>query len=171
MIWLTSTRRNVIGPTQLGRRRWRSSTTNSPGSSAQVRGCAHGRRSDPKGGGGGLYGPQNCCTEQCALSAPEAPQILFQAYGRGNFFCLTLCVCTQNTQNFVENSKMAEKHKKGYVATLPTCGPLLILPPALKRRGSPRRQGLCSHLAHKRATSDSAPRSQAEGIPQAAGVM
>ena len=41
---------------------------------------------------------------------------------------------------------MAEKHKKGYVAT---SGPLLILPPALKRRGSPRRQGLCSHLAHK----------------------
>ena len=25
----------------------------------------------------GLYGPQNCRTEQCALSAPEAPQILF----------------------------------------------------------------------------------------------
>ena len=44
---------------------------------------------------------------------------------------------------------MADKHKKGYVATLPTNGPLLILPPALKRRGSPRRQGLCSHLAHK----------------------
>ena len=56
---------------------------------------------------------------------------------------------------------MAEKHKKGYVATLPTSGPLLILSPALKRRGSPRRQGLCSHLAHKWATSDSAPRSEA----------
>ena len=41
---------------------------------------------------------------------------------------------------------------RGYVATLPTCGPLLILPPALKQRGSPRRQGLCSHLAHKWAT-------------------
>ena len=66
---------------------------------------------------------------------------------------------------------MAEKHKKGYVPTLPTCGPLLILPPALKRRGSPRRQGLCSHLAHKWATSDSAPGFEAEGIPQAAGVM
>ena len=35
----------------------------------------------------------------------------------------------------------------GYVATLPTSGPLLILPPALKRRGSLRRQGLRSHLA------------------------
>ena len=36
---------------------------------------------DPKGGGGGdpppLYGPQNCRTEQGALSAPEAPEILF----------------------------------------------------------------------------------------------
>ena len=29
------------------------------------------------GGGGGLYGPQNCRMEQCALSAPEAPEILF----------------------------------------------------------------------------------------------
>ena len=66
---------------------------------------------------------------------------------------------------------MAENHKKGYVATLPTSGPLLILPPALKRWGSPRRQGLCSHLAHLWATSDSVPRSEAEGIPQAAGVM
>ena len=28
---------------------------------------------------------------------------------------------------------------RSYVAILPTCGPLLILPPALKRRGPPRR--------------------------------
>ena len=49
------------------------------------------------------------------------------------------------------------------------CG--LILPPALKRWGPPRRQGLCSHVAHLWATSDSAPRSEAVGIPQAAGVM
>ena len=58
-----------------------------------------------------------------------------------------------------------------YVSTLPTCGPLLILPPALKRWGLPRRQGLCSHLAHLWATTDSAPRSEAVGTPQAAGVM
>ena len=86
------------------------------------------------------------------------------------------------------------------MATLRTSRPLLILPPALKRRGSPRRQGLwshlahksatsdsapsalkrrgsprrqglCSHLAHKWATSDSVPRSKAEGVPKAAGVM
>ena len=56
------------------------------------------------------------------------------------------------------------------MATLPTSGPLLILPYALKRRGFPRRQGLSSHLAHKWATSDSAPRSEAEGTPEAAGV-
>ena len=66
---------------------------------------------------------------------------------------------------------MAEKHKKGYVATLPTSGPLLIRLRALKRRGSPRRQELCSHLAHKWATSDFVPRSEAEGISKAAGVM
>ena len=63
---------------------------------------------------------------------------------------------------------MAKKHN---VATSPTSGPLLILTPALKRRGSPRRQGLCSHLAHKWASSDSAPRSEAVGIPEAVGVM
>ena len=59
----------------------------------------------------------------------------------------------------------------GYVATLPTSGPLLILSPALKCRGSPRRQGLCSHLAHKWATSDLVPRSEADWLPEAAGVM
>ena len=57
------------------------------------------------------------------------------------------------------------------MATLPTCGPLLILPPALKRLGPPRRQGLCSHLARLRATSHSAPRSEAVGTTQAAGVL
>ena len=54
---------------------------------------------------------------------------------------------------------------RGYVATLPTSGPLLMLSPALKRRGSPKRQGLCSHLAHLWATSDFVPRSEALGIP------
>ena len=54
---------------------------------------------------------------------------------------------------------------------MPTSGPLLILHPALKRRGSPRWQGFCSHLAHKWATFDFVPRSQAEGIPEEAGVM
>ena len=47
---------------------------------------------------------------------------------------------------------------------MPTSGPLLILPPALKRWGSPRRQGLHSHLAHKWATSDFAPRSEDGGL-------
>ena len=60
---------------------------------------------------------------------------------------------------------------KGYVATLPTFGPPLILPHALKRWGPPKRQGLCSHLAHLCATSDSPPRSEAVGTPQAVGVM
>ena len=59
----------------------------------------------------------------------------------------------------------------GYVATLPTCGPPLMLPSARKRRGPPWRQGLCSHHAHLWATSDYAPRSEAAGTPHAAGVM
>ena len=57
------------------------------------------------------------------------------------------------------------------VATLPTCRPLLILPPAVKRWGPSRRQRLCSHLAHLWATCDSAPRCEAVGTLQAAGVM
>ena len=32
---------------------------------------------------------------------------------QGKIF-LTLCVYTQNTQNFVENLKMDEKHKNGF---------------------------------------------------------
>ena len=60
---------------------------------------------------------------------------------------------------------------KGFLATLPTCGPLLILPPALKRWGPPGRQGLCSHLAHLWPTSDSATRAKAVGTPPVAGVM
>ena len=35
----------------------------------------------------------------------------FFAFPEGVFF-FTLCVYTQNTQNFVENSKMFEKHRK-----------------------------------------------------------
>ena len=57
------------------------------------------------------------------------------------------------------------------MATLPTCGPPVILPPALKRWGPPRRQGLCSHLAHLWATYDSAPHFEAVGTPKAAGIM
>ena len=46
--------------------------------SLSLTGGAPGQDPTPKGGGGGgLYGPQNCRTEQGALSAPEAPEILF----------------------------------------------------------------------------------------------
>ena len=47
----------------------------------------------------------------------------------------------------------------------------MILPPALKRWGPPRQQGLCSHLAHLWATSDSAPRFEAVEFPQTVGVV
>ena len=36
---------------------------------------------------------------------------------------------------------------RGDVANLPTCGPFLILFPALKRWGPPRWHGLCSQFA------------------------
>ena len=56
-------------------------------------------------GGGGLCGPQNCGMGQWILRAAEVVDILFQAYGRGTFFCFTPCVYPQNTQNLVEDSK------------------------------------------------------------------
>ena len=52
------------------------------------------------------------------------------------------------------------------VATLPTCGPPLMLPPALKHWQPPRRQGSCSDFAHSWATYDSAPRSESVGTPR-----
>ena len=44
--------------------------------------------------------------------APKAPKIFFLPFLRGYIFFFTLCVHTQNAQNFVENSKMFEKHRK-----------------------------------------------------------
>ena len=58
-----------------------------------------------------------------------------------------------------------------YVANLPTCWPLLIFSPALKRWGSPRRQGLCSQSAHVWATSDFLPCFEVLGTPLMARVM
>ena len=39
------------------------------------------------------------------------------------------------------------------------------------KNGGKAQKRFCSHLAHLWATSDFAPRSEAEGIPRAAGVM
>ena len=54
----------------------------------------------------------------------------------------------------------------GYVATRPTCWPILILTLALKRWGHSRRHGFCRHLSHLWATSESAPRTKAVGTPR-----
>ena len=55
--------------------------------------------------------------------------------------------------------------KRSHLSTLPTCGPVLILPPAVKRWGPPGRQVLFIHLAHLWATSYYAPRCEAVGAP------
>ena len=60
---------------------------------------------------------------------------------------------------------------RDYVATRPTCGPLLILSTALKRWESPSWQWLCSHPAHLLGTSHFVPRFEAYGIPKASGFM
>ena len=53
-----------------------------------------------------------------------------------------------------------------YVATQPTCGPLLILPPAPKRWGPPNRRGFsCSREAQFWATSYFVCLSEAFGTP------
>ena len=44
-------------------------------------------------------------------SAPKAPNFFFLPFLRGYSFFIQ-CVYTQNTQTFVENSKMFEKHRK-----------------------------------------------------------
>ena len=53
---------------------------------------------------------------------------------------------------------------------MPTCGPFLILSPAMKPWGPPRRQGLGSHSAHMWATFYFVPRYEALGTPETAGV-
>ena len=45
----------------------------------------------------------------------------------------------------------------------PTCGPLLILSPALKHWGAPGREALCSHEAYMWPVCDLAPRPEALG--------
>ena len=122
-------------------------------------------------GGGALRTPKLSHGTMCFVDAGGTADFVLGIRQGECFFVRPYVSILKILRIFVENSKIAEKHKKGYVAIVPTSGPLLILPPALKRRGSPRRQGLCSHLAHLWATFASAPRSEAEGLPKAAGVM
>ena len=68
----------------------------------------------------------------------------------------------KNKKNTVPRSEvLGTPDGRGYVTKLPTCGPVLILSPVLKRWGPPRRQGLCSQYAHLWATADFVPRSEA----------
>ena len=80
-----------------------------------ITGADPGQDPTPKGGGGTpppSTDPKMVVQKNgfCAGGARDFVLGIWQ----GKFFCSTLCVCTQNTQNFVENSKMAEKHKTGF---------------------------------------------------------
>ena len=59
---------------------------------------------------------------------------------------------------------------RGYVATHPACGPLLILSPAVKRWVPLKQQRLCSHPAHLWASCDFVTRSQALVTPKRQGL-
>ena len=59
---------------------------------------------------------------------------------------------------------------RGYLANPPTCGPLLILSPALKRWEPSKRQGLCHQSAHLWAMADFVPRFEALGTPKRQGL-
>ena len=59
---------------------------------------------------------------------------------------------------------------RDYVALRPTCGSPLIMPPALKRQGPLRQQGLCSHPGDLWATFAFVPYSEALGTPWAQGL-
>ena len=61
---------------------------------------------------------------------------------------------------------------RGYVANLPTCAPILILSPASKLRGSPRKQGLCSQSVYVWATANLDPQLVVVlATPKTIGVM
>ena len=105
-----------------------------------------------------------------SYSAPRSEAVGTPPRGRGYVATLPTCgppvLCAPRSE-----AMGTPQGGRGYLATLPTCGPLLNLPPALKPWGPPKRQGLCSHLAHSWATSHSAPRSEAVATPKAAGVI
>ena len=60
---------------------------------------------------------------------------------------------------------------KGYTSTTPTCGPLLMLSPVVKRWGPQKKARLCSHHTHLWRHIDLVPRYEALGTSQTARVM
>ena len=64
-----------------------------------------------EGGGGGRWVGRSAAGVPRGGSVGRRRRKKFLPFLRGYFF-LTLCVYTQNTQNFVEKSKMFEKHRK-----------------------------------------------------------
>ena len=139
-------------------------------------GGAPGRDRTPKGAGATpppppLRTPKLSHSTICFVGAGGAGDFVL-GIRHGKFFFVRPYVSVLKTLRISWRlPQWLKSTKKVNLATLPTCGPLLILPPALKRRGSPRWQGLYSHLAHKWATCDFAARSKAVGIPRAARVM
>ena len=79
-----------------------------------------------------------------------------------------VCVCVNDPLMSFRNDMhlLKTKHKKNVTKPFP----FVVSVGILKRWGSPRRQGLRSHLAHKWATFDCAPPCEAVRIPEAAGV-
>ena len=64
------------------------------------------------GGGGGLRIPKWFYGTIGFVGARGVGDFVLGILQGEFFFGFTLCVYTQNSQNFVEHSKMGEKHKK-----------------------------------------------------------
>ena len=122
------------------------------------------------------------CTTKCSsfadvyvwasIISPTSSSVEMHGYGLwGEVGYMRMqCVCFCYMAGLRVTQLYREK-KYMHVANLPTCGPLVILSPALKHWGPPRQQRLCSQSAHLWATGDFVPRPEALGTPQTAAVM
>ena len=96
----------------------------------------------PQRGAGALWTPKLSHGTVRFVGAKGAGDFVLGIQPREFFWLDPMCLYSKYSE-FRGAFKNLEKHKKGYVATLPTSGPLVILPP------------LCS-LAHHRLRLNSA---------------
>ena len=97
------------------------------------------RAGSQRGRGGGSTYPKMVIPNNGFCGRQTRRRFCFRHTAGGKFFCSTVCVYTQNTQNIVENSKMAEKHKKDFD---PNPNPKRIFTPLVHIRNDQRVMGI-----------------------------